>query len=377
MNTNGKPKEDELELEEQGVPYVTGAPGLPEGLTLYKADAGSKNTNNTGGTAGGSYSYAQSAPSYKNRYQSVMDQAAAALLSRPAFTYDHNTDPMYQQYRDSYTRQGQQAMEDTLAQVSARTGGLASSYAGTAAQQTYNSYMSALADKVPELRQLAYQMYMDEGDTMRQNLSMLQGLEQTDYNRYLGALDQWNTNRQFDYNAGQDAMAQKNYLAEWDYQKNQDDKKWAQEAKQDAQTQVANYFTLGGTLDNIAEILGEDVLDASGYTQGMLALMESYYKGEQEESTPKYEPQQDPDPKPPAPVEPVVATINLGMGPAADPNLISELADYGAIKEDENGMLHWSDGWDASNYKKRLSTLRNGLFGGAFQRQQVILEQNK
>ena len=184
MNTNGKPKEDELELEEQGVPYVTGAPGLPEGLTLYKADAGSKNTNNTGGSAGGSYSYEQSAPSYKNRYQSVMDQAAAALLSRPAFTYDHNTDPMYQQYKDSYTRQGQQAMEDTLAQVSARTGGLASSYATSASQQTYNNYMSALADKVPELRQLAYQMYMDEGDTLRANLQMLQGLEATDYGRY-------------------------------------------------------------------------------------------------------------------------------------------------------------------------------------------------
>ena len=42
-----------------------------------------------------------------------------------------------------------------LGQVAARTGGLASSYAGSAAQQTYDGYMSALADKVPELRQLA------------------------------------------------------------------------------------------------------------------------------------------------------------------------------------------------------------------------------
>ncbi|MBO5918370.1 MAG: hypothetical protein J6Q14_06350, partial [Oscillospiraceae bacterium] len=211
MNTNGKPKEDELELEEQGIVgldgkrYVTDAPGLPEGMTLYKPSEDSGSAKNVGGAQGGSYSYKTSAPSYANRYQTAMDQAANALLNRKAFTYDHNTDPMYQQYKDSYTRQGQQAMEDTLAQVSARTGGLASSYAGTAAQQTYNGYMSALADKVPELWQLAYQMYMDEGDTMRQNLSMLQGLEQTDYNRYLDALGQWNDNRQFDYDAGQDA----------------------------------------------------------------------------------------------------------------------------------------------------------------------------
>lgn len=135
----------------------------------------------------------ENTPSYVNQYQGAINQAANALMNRKAFTYDHNTDPMYQQYADSYTRQGQQAMEDTLAQVSARTGGLASSYAGTAAQQTYNGYMSALADKVPELRQLAYQMYMDEGDTIRQNLQMLQGLEATEYGRYRDSVadDQW------------------------------------------------------------------------------------------------------------------------------------------------------------------------------------------
>ena len=158
----------------------------------------------TGGEDGHGYTKIGSkskdtSPSYTNRYQSAMDQAANALLNRKAFTYDPANDPTYQQYADSYTRQGKQAMEDTLAQVSARTGGLASSYAGTAAQQTYNGYMSALADKVPELRQLAYQMYMDEGDTMRQNLDLLQGLEATEYGRYRDSVADDQRQQAFDY----------------------------------------------------------------------------------------------------------------------------------------------------------------------------------
>ena len=194
----------------------------------------------------------ESAPSYIDRYQGGINQAANALLNRKAFAYDPAKEPMYQQYADSYTRQGKQAMEDTLAQVSARTGGLASSYAGTAAQQTYNGYMSALADKVPELRQLAYEMYMDEGDTMRQNLQMLQGLEQTDYNRYLDALGQWNDNRQFDYNAGQDAK-------NWAYKQRRDevaDGQYEQERADEKAMAAAQLLGQTGDYSKYKELLG-------------------------------------------------------------------------------------------------------------------------
>ena len=111
-----------------------------------------------------------SAPTYTSKYQGKIDELTEAILNREAFTYDPEKDPTYQQYKESYTRNGERAMQDTLGQVSARTGGLASSYASSAAQQTYDGYMSALADKIPELRQLAYSMYMDEGNTQRANL---------------------------------------------------------------------------------------------------------------------------------------------------------------------------------------------------------------
>lgn len=52
----------------------------------------------------------------------------------------------YAGLKKSYEQQGQKAMQDTLGQVAARTGGLASSYAGSAAQQSYNNYMQTLED---------------------------------------------------------------------------------------------------------------------------------------------------------------------------------------------------------------------------------------
>lgn len=178
-----------------------------------------------GGSGGGSrrFSYA-SAPDYVNRYQGQIDALTKQILGRAAFEYDPKTDPTYQQYKESYTRSGQRAMQDTLGQVSARTGGLASSYAGSAAQQTYDGYMSALADKIPELRQLAYQMYQDEGAQQRANLEMLMALEQGDYAKYQTLLSQYNADRGFDYGVFSDDRAM-------DYQVGRDavaDSQWQQ-----------------------------------------------------------------------------------------------------------------------------------------------------
>lgn len=178
-----------------------------------------------GGGAGGGrggFSYG-SAPSYTSRYQGQIDDLTAQILGREAFTYDPEKDPTYQQYKESYTRNGERAMQDTLGQVSARTGGLASSYAGSAAQQTYDGYMSALADKIPELRQLAYSMYQDEGNEMRANLEMLMALEQGDYAKYTDLLGQWNTDRNFDYGVHRDQISDNRYNNEWNYQVGRDD----------------------------------------------------------------------------------------------------------------------------------------------------------
>lgn len=180
---------------------------------------------------GEQFSYA-SAPQYVNRWQTLIDQAANSILNREAFSYDHTKDPLYQQLEQNYTQKGQQAMDDTLGIVSQRTGGIASSYATQAGQQAYNGYMSELADKIPELRQLAYAMYMDEGNRMRANLEMLRGMENQNYNQYLNRLNQFNTDRSFLYGVNRDAVSDRRYDNEWQYQKDRDtvaDQRYADE----------------------------------------------------------------------------------------------------------------------------------------------------
>lgn len=143
-------------------------------------------------------------PTYTSRYQSQIDALNRQIMGRAAFSYNPETDPLYQQYRTDYTRSGQRAMQDTMGQLSARTGGMASSYAGSAAQQTYDGYMSALSGRIPELQQLAYEMYQDEGERQQAQLRNLQTLEQNDYNQYLNRLNQYNANRNFAYGTYRD-----------------------------------------------------------------------------------------------------------------------------------------------------------------------------
>lgn len=189
-------------------------------------------TGNSGGNGYGN-GYADvdygSAPAWISRWQSQIDSLANAILNREAFSYNKDEDPLYQQYADSYTRSGKRAMQDTLGQVSARTGGMASSYATTASQQAYNNYMSALADKVPELYQLAYSMYQDDLSNQRSDLSMLQGLDDSDYNKYLTELSQWNTDRDFNYNSYRDSVSDSQWQQTFDYNASRDsvaDQQW-------------------------------------------------------------------------------------------------------------------------------------------------------
>lgn len=127
-------------------------------------------------------------PAFTSRYQADIDALIDKLLNRNDFEYDPDKDDMYQQYKKDYQRWGDMAMEDVIGKLSGKTGGLASSYATSAAQQTYNNYMAELAGKIPELRQLAYSMYLDEGERMADNLNHLINLDDMEYSRYSDSL---------------------------------------------------------------------------------------------------------------------------------------------------------------------------------------------
>ena len=137
---------------------------------------------------------------YQSKYQAQIDGLLDKILNRDKFSYNFNADPLYQQYKDRYTQQGKMAMQDTMAQAAALSGGYGNSYAQTVGQQAYQGYLQGLNDVIPELRNQAYEMYQDEGNNMKSNLNILQGLEDTEYGKYRDTVNDYWTELNYFYN---------------------------------------------------------------------------------------------------------------------------------------------------------------------------------
>lgn len=165
----------------------------------------------------GSFSY-----DGQDSYQQLLD----SIVNQQPFSYDLQSDPSWGSYKKAYMREGDRASANALAQASAASGGRASSYATTAAQQAGNYYAGQLADIIPTLEQNAYNRYlsdfsnrlsslgaiendrafdyqnwMNEYNMIQNSLGNYQNQDATDYQRYLDAYNQ-------EYQAEQDKLAQ-------------------------------------------------------------------------------------------------------------------------------------------------------------------------
>ena len=125
------------------------------------------------------------------QYGQSLQQALDRINNREKFTYDLNGDALFQQYKDRYMTQGRMAMMDTLGQTSALTGGYGNSYAATAGNQAYQAYLTQLMDVAPQLYQMAYQRYQDEGNDLKDRLNIYQNLYNTDYGEWRDRMGDW------------------------------------------------------------------------------------------------------------------------------------------------------------------------------------------
>ncbi len=160
--------------------------------------------------------YKGNAPTWTPKYESEIEDILGEIGNYGPFEYDLMDDPMYQQYRDSYIREGKRAMEDTAAQTAAMTGGYGSTYGATAAQQSYDRYLEGLNDVVPQLEQNAYGRYRDELGDLYNQMSALQQEESRLFNQYAAERGFSQADRDFAYNAMVAAMGQNNYENEFD-----------------------------------------------------------------------------------------------------------------------------------------------------------------
>ena len=155
----------------------------------------------------GDYSYDVAQPEYTNRYDETIQDLLKQILNREEFSYDPERDQLYSQYRKQYTREGDRAQQNAIGAAAAASGGIPSSYAATAAAQAGDYYAAQMTDKIPELYQLAYNKYMNDYNMKLSDLGAVQGAEQSDYDKYLNELQQFNTNRNFDYQTWADAYS--------------------------------------------------------------------------------------------------------------------------------------------------------------------------
>lgn len=134
---------------------------------------------------------------YQSKYQAVADEVLNNYLNRDKFSYDLNGDALYQQYKDKYVTQGKMASQDVMAQAAAMTGGYGNSYAATVGNQAYQSSLQNLNDVVPELYQMAYNQYQQEGQDMLTQYGIYMDRENMDYSRYRDTVSDWNTERDY------------------------------------------------------------------------------------------------------------------------------------------------------------------------------------
>lgn len=137
---------------------------------------------------------------YASKYQTGIDDTINKIMNREKFSYDLNGDALYQQYKDKYTTQGKLAMMDTMGQAATMTGGFGSSYSQAAGQQAYQGYMQQLNDVVPELYQMAYDRYNQEGQDLYNQYALLSQQEAADYGKYRDTVADHRAER--DYLAG-------------------------------------------------------------------------------------------------------------------------------------------------------------------------------
>lgn len=210
---------------------------------------------------------------YQSSYSTQIDSLLNNIMNGKQFSYDMNADPMYEQYKNQYTKQGNMAMRDTTGNAAALTGGYGSSYGVTAGSQAYDNYLGQLNDKVPELYSLAYQKYQDDKTNQFNQLGALQNADNIGYSKYRDNVADYQTDRAFDYTKSYDAQQQGNWQDSFDYQQAYDKiqqtnynserdynaamDKWEQKYQMNAdalaQSNYENEFTYKKSADELAQ----------------------------------------------------------------------------------------------------------------------------
>lgn len=151
-------------------------------------------------------------PTYTSKYADKLDTALQGVTN---FQYDPLKDASYQALAKVYTKRGEHAAKNTMADAAMLNGGLGTSYATSAAQQMRNDYNAELASLIPDLEEKAYNRNV-------QTLAALGDAEDRDYGRYRDTVGDAQWKYGVDYQAYRDNVAD----AQWKYGQDNENAKW-------------------------------------------------------------------------------------------------------------------------------------------------------
>ena len=327
------------------------------------------------------FEYDESKPTYKNKYDPQIDEILNQILNRDNFSYNAEDDPLYQQYKQMYQREGDRAMRDTMAEAAAGAGGM-NTYAITAAQQAYNNYNAQLNDKIPELYQLAYSMYLDDIDGKVRDLGLLEDMDATQYNRYRDTMADWKDDRNFAYGVYRDDVGDSQWQTSFDYNAYTDTRDYTtnredtnynrtQYDQEKAYDKMMVFVDLGempsdeliaqagwekADVEKLVAKVKEEKTQKNNSSTQRVVYTPAEPKGPEEEGDGEGNQQEDLSDASAYDDKSWIRGLNdLGLAVwAYDSDIIGELANAGAIYE-ENGKLKWADGWNALNFRQKLS----------------------
>ena len=214
---------------------------------------------------------------YQSRWDDELTSLYDQIRNRKKFSYDMGTDPLYQQYREQYQRLGRLAMQDTMGQAAALTGGYGSTYGEQVGQQAYNAYLQNLNDIVPQLQQQAYQRYQDEGTDLYNQYSLVKGREDTDYGRYRDTVSDYYSDlsdARSAYNSER-SLDQSQWEAMLDY--------WAQKANNEnaayLQALAAEQAAAKGSGGGGSSSAGLNLINGYGNRDENVSMLDASYRG--------------------------------------------------------------------------------------------------
>ena len=141
------------------------------------------------------------------------------------FSYNYEDDPEYQAIRRLKEKEANKAYKDGYAQMSAAFDGDIPVNMMNKLITSKNEIVDQADEYIPQLRQMAYNMYLDKGNNLYREYGMLADEEAADYNRWLTDRDMfiqgnenaygraWNEDERT-YGRGRDAISDERYADE-------------------------------------------------------------------------------------------------------------------------------------------------------------------